>query len=212
MDTAGVYPRRASSFEAIEEARLHGHPVRLSGGHVDDLLYSLGSRYSRFPGGAFAGRRKEFAHALRPRRERLTAVEPRDLARGSGSRCGAHIFGVGQVLNQHRNMSSGLGSAPDLDSIGGAALITPFPSIRGRHGRWLEANALAGGAPFPTPASLRIPAPVRGEQRQERPSLKQATNASLRPKANFAKLIHRQFLASRRGAQFGRKRLAQRFP
>ncbi len=133
-----------AAFEAIEEARLHGCLVRLGGGHVDDLLYSLGSRYSGFPGGAFAGRRKEFAHALRTGRERLTAVEPRDLARGSSSRCGAHIFGVGQVLNQHRNMSSGLGPAPDRDSTGGAALITP--SIRGRYGRWLEANALAGGA------------------------------------------------------------------
>jgi len=54
-----------AAFEAIEEARLHGCLVRLGGGHVDDLLYSLGSRYSRFPSGAFAGRRKEFAHALR---------------------------------------------------------------------------------------------------------------------------------------------------
>ena len=44
---------------------------------------SLGSRYSRFPGGAFAGRRKEFAHALRTGRERLTAVEPHDLATAS---------------------------------------------------------------------------------------------------------------------------------
>src|SRR5271165_446781 len=130
-----------AAFQAIEEARLHGL-VRLGGGHVDDLLYSLGSHYSRFPGGAFAGRRKEVAHALRTGRERLTAVEPRDLARGFGSSCGAHIFGVGQVLNQHRNMSSGLGSAPDLDSTGGATRITPFPSMRGRYGRWLEADAL----------------------------------------------------------------------
>jgi hypothetical protein len=72
-----------AAFEAIEEARLHGRLVRLGGGHVDDLLYSLGSGYSRFPGGAFAGRRKEFAHALRTGRERLTAVEPRDLATAS---------------------------------------------------------------------------------------------------------------------------------
>ena len=34
---------------------LHGRLVRLGGGHVDDLLHSLGSHYSRFPGGAFAG-------------------------------------------------------------------------------------------------------------------------------------------------------------
>src|SRR5580693_3304457 len=54
-----------AAFEAIEEARLHGRPVRLGGGHVRDLLHSLGPRYSRFPGGAFAGRRKEFARALR---------------------------------------------------------------------------------------------------------------------------------------------------
>ena len=53
----------------------HGRLVRLGGGHVDDFLYSLGSRHSRFPGGAFAGRRKEFAHALRTGRER-----PKDLA------------------------------------------------------------------------------------------------------------------------------------
>src|SRR5271165_2751520 len=72
-----------AAFEAIEEARLHGRLVRLGGGHVDDLLHSLGSHYSRFPGGAFAGRRKEFAHALRTGRERLTAVERRDLATAS---------------------------------------------------------------------------------------------------------------------------------
>src|SRR5271165_422467 len=53
-----------AAFEAIEEARLHGRLVRLGGGHVDDLLHSLGSRYSRFPGGAFAGRRKEFVRRL----------------------------------------------------------------------------------------------------------------------------------------------------
>src|SRR5208282_3421487 len=42
--------------------------------------------------------------------------------------------------------------------------------------------------------------------------LKQATNASVRTRANVAKLIRRRFLARRRGAQFAKKHLAQRFP
>src|SRR5271166_4856795 len=91
-------------------------------------VFSFSRRRIRWPPERVRARASDPARAA-------DGVEPRDLARGSGSRCGAHIFGVGQVLNQHRNMSSGLGSAADLDSTDGAALITPFPSIRGRHGR-----------------------------------------------------------------------------
>jgi hypothetical protein len=71
------------------------------------------------------------------------AVEPRDLTRGSGSRYGAHIFAVG--LKQHRNMSSGLGSTPDLDSTGGAAL--PCGAQLGNYRRCRPLNATVAMVP-----------------------------------------------------------------